>query len=93
LKATLLVDTATNAVLDGHVTTTREHDTRIAPQVVKRNVESSTVLTGDRGYDDQKPRRLARECDIRPVSSIVSSRHSTRRGTHDWTLTSIINGT
>ncbi len=33
LKTTLLVDTATNAVLDIHVTTTRKHDTQIAPQV------------------------------------------------------------
>jgi IS5 family transposase len=32
LKTTLLVDTATNAVLDIHVTTTRQHDTQIAPQ-------------------------------------------------------------
>ena len=67
LKTTLLVDTATNAVLDIHVTTTRKHDTQIAPQVVKRNAESITVLTGDKGYDDQKFRRLARDHDVRPL--------------------------
>jgi IS5 family transposase len=66
LKTTLLVDTATNAVFDIHVTTTRKHDTQIAPQVVKRNAESITVLTGDKGYDDQKLRRLARDHEIRP---------------------------
>jgi hypothetical protein len=35
LKTTLLVDTATNTVLDIQVTTTRTQDTQIAPQVVK----------------------------------------------------------
>ena len=67
LKTTLLVDTATNAVLDIHVTTTRKHDTQIAPQVVKRNAASIEVLTGDKGYDDQKLRQLARDRDIRPL--------------------------
>jgi IS5 family transposase len=51
LKMTLLVDTATNAVLDIHVTTTRKHDTQIAPQVVKRNATSIAVLTGDERYE------------------------------------------
>jgi IS5 family transposase len=67
LKTTLLVDTATNAVLDIHVTTTRKHDTQIAPQVVKRNAKTITVLAGDKGYDDQNLRRLARDHDIRPL--------------------------
>jgi IS5 family transposase len=67
LKTTPLVDTATNAVLDIHVTTTRKHDTQIAPHVVKRNAESITVLTGDKGYDDQKLRRLACDHDVRPL--------------------------
>jgi IS5 family transposase len=49
LKPTLLIDTATNAILDVHVTTTRKHDTQIAPKVVKRNVESIAVSTGDKG--------------------------------------------
>jgi IS5 family transposase len=62
-----LVDTATNAILDVHVTTTRKHDTQIALQVVKRNAESVEVLTGDKGYDDQKLRRVARDHDIRPL--------------------------
>jgi len=67
LKTTLLVDTATNAILDVHVTTTRKHDTQIAPQVVKRNADSIAVLTGDKGYDDQKLRQLARDNGIRPL--------------------------
>jgi IS5 family transposase len=54
-------------MLDVHVTTTRKHDTQIAPQVVKRNAASIEVLTGDRGYDDQKLRRLSHDHDIRPL--------------------------
>jgi IS5 family transposase len=34
---------------------------------VKRNAASIVVLTGDKGYDDQKLRRLAREHDIRQL--------------------------
>jgi len=67
LQTTLLVDTATNAVLDIRVTTTPTHDTQIAPQVVKRNGQSIAVLTGDKGYDDQTLRQLARDRDIRPL--------------------------
>ncbi|WP_256393883.1 IS5 family transposase [Natronoarchaeum rubrum] len=67
LKTTLLVNTATNAVLDIHVTTTRKHDTQIAPQVVKRNADSIGVLTGDNGYDDQNLRQLTRDHGIRPL--------------------------
>ena len=67
LKTTLLVDTATNAVLDIHVTTTRKHDTQIAPQIVKRNAASIAVLTGDKGCDDQTLRQLAHDHDIRPL--------------------------
>jgi hypothetical protein len=67
LKTTLLVDTATNAVLDIHVTTTRRHDTQVAPQVVKRNAASIAVSTGDRGYEDQKLRRLPPDNDIHSV--------------------------
>ncbi|MFB6202528.1 MAG: IS5 family transposase [Halorhabdus sp.] len=67
LKTTLLVDTATNAILDIHVTTIRKHDIQIAPQVVKRNATPISVLTGDKGYDDQKLRQLARNHDIRPL--------------------------
>lgn len=67
LKTTLLVDSATNAILYIHVTTTRKHDTQIAPRVVKRNADIIEVLTGDKGYDDQKLRQVARDHNIRPL--------------------------
>jgi hypothetical protein len=38
-----------NAVLDVHITTTRKHDTQIAPQVLSRSAERIEVLAGERG--------------------------------------------
>ena len=67
LKTTLLVDTATNTVLDVHVTTTRKHDSQLAPQVAKRNAKLIEILTGDKGYDDQNLRRLSRDIGVRPL--------------------------
>ena len=67
LKVTLLVDTRANAILDLHVTTTRKHDSGIAPSLIKRNVGNVAILLGDKGYDDQKVRVLARDAGVRPL--------------------------
>jgi len=67
LKVTLLVDTKANAIIDLHVTTTRKHDSQIAPSLIKRNTGKVEILLGDKGYDDQKIRALAREDGIRPL--------------------------
>jgi IS5 family transposase len=67
LKVTLLVDTRVNAILDLHVTTTRKHDTQIAPSLINRNTAEVEVLLGDKGYDDQQIRATARKNDIRPL--------------------------
>ncbi|QLG29932.1 IS5 family transposase (plasmid) [Halorarum halophilum] len=67
LKVTLLVDTRANALLDLHVTTIRKHDSQIAPSLIKRNTGKVAILLGDKGYDDQKIRALAREDGIRPL--------------------------
>lgn len=61
LKVTLLVDTRADAILDLHVTTTRKHDTQIAPSPITRNTDDVAILLGDKGYDDQKIRTLACE--------------------------------
>jgi IS5 family transposase len=68
LKVTLLVDTRANATLDLHVTTTRKHDSQIAPALIKRNADEVATLLGDKGYDDQKIRSLAREDGVRPLT-------------------------
>ncbi|MFC7251441.1 IS5 family transposase [Halomicroarcula sp. GCM10025324] len=67
LKVTLLVETRSNSILDVHVTTTRKHDSKIAPSLIKRNTGEVAVLLGDKGYDDQKIRALAREDGVRPL--------------------------
>jgi len=67
LKVTLLVDSKVNAIHDLHVTTTRKHDSQIAPSLIKRNPESIDILLGDKGYDDQKIRRLTHHHEIRPL--------------------------
>jgi IS5 family transposase len=67
LKVTLLVDTRANAILDLHITTTRKHDSQIAPSLIKRNTDEVETLLGDKGYDDRKIRSLARGEDVRPI--------------------------
>ncbi|WP_254523736.1 IS5 family transposase [Natrinema caseinilyticum] len=67
LKVTLLVDTRANVILDLHVTTTRKHDSQIAPTLVKRNTAEVAILLGDKGYDDEKIRTVARENGVRPL--------------------------
>jgi IS5 family transposase len=67
LKVTLLVDTRVNAILDLYVTTTRKHDTQIAPSLIKRNADDIAVLLADKGYDDKKIRALARETEVRSL--------------------------
>jgi len=67
LKVTLLVDSRANAILDLHITTTRKHDTQIGPSLINRNAAEVDVLLGDKGYDDQQIRAIARENEIRPL--------------------------
>ena len=67
LKVTLLVDAKVNAILDLHVTTTQKHDSQIAPSLIKRNPEDTDILLGDKGCDDQKIRRPARQHAVRPL--------------------------
>jgi IS5 family transposase len=67
LKVTLLVGTGANAILELHIATTRKHDTQIAPSLINRNTAEVDVLLGDKGYDDQQIRAMARENEIRPL--------------------------
>ncbi|EMA26828.1 transposase IS4 family protein [Haloarcula argentinensis DSM 12282] len=41
LKVTLLVDVWSSAIIDAHVTTTRKHDSQIAPSLIKHRAFSS----------------------------------------------------
>ena len=72
LKVTLVVDLEDLTVVDVHMTTTRKHDTKIGPQLVKRLAEyrpqeEIKVLAADKGYDDSSFREELREKDVRPL--------------------------
>jgi IS5 family transposase len=64
---TLLIDAKVNTILDLHVTTTQKHDSQIAPSLIKRNLEQIDILISDKGYHDQKIRRLARQHEVQPL--------------------------
>ncbi len=69
LKATKLVDTETNVILDLHCTTTREgSDADICKQLARRQADKLQILTADKGYDCTWLREYLREeLDLRPL--------------------------
>ena len=69
LKATKLVDTDTNVILDLHCTTTRDgSDAEICKQLARRHAGELQILTADKGYDCTWLREYLREeLDIRPL--------------------------
>jgi len=67
LKATALVDTETQAVLDVHCTTGKTHDTQLGWQVASRNAGDLHSLAADKGYDWMKLREKLREEGVRPL--------------------------
>ena len=68
-KTTFLVDTTNRTILGVHLTTGRKHDTQIAPILVGRALKNflMKILTGDKGYDDEKFRKMLRDNRILPV--------------------------
>ena len=67
LKATALVDTETQAILDVHCTTEKTHDTQLGWQVACRNAGDLHSLAADKGYDWMDLREKLREEDVRPL--------------------------
>ena len=67
LKATALVDTESQAVLDVHCTTEKTHDTQLGWQVACRNAGDLHSLAADKGYDWMDLREKLREEDVRPL--------------------------
>ena len=68
LKATKLVDTDTNVILDLHCTTTRDgSDADICKQLARRHAGELQALAADRGYDCTWLREYLREIGIRPL--------------------------
>jgi IS5 family transposase len=52
IKTTFLGDIKSLGIIDLYLTTTRKHDTQIAPRLAMRNLDAFSVLLGDKGYDD-----------------------------------------
>lgn len=67
LKTTALVDTASQAILDVHCTTTKRHDTQLGWQVARRNAGDLHSLAADKGYDWMALRENLREEGVRPL--------------------------
>ncbi len=67
LKATALVDTQTQAVLDVHCTPEKTHDTQPGWQVACRNAGDLQNLAADKGYDWMRLREKSRKEDVRPL--------------------------
>jgi IS5 family transposase len=51
VKTTGWIDCNTNTILDIHYSMKQLHDTNVAWQIVKRNIERLTVVIADKGYD------------------------------------------
>ena len=67
VKTTLLVDCSTRAILDIHCSMNLPHDTQIAWQVLKRNLNRTDTVVADKGFDWDKLRHMLRENGVRPV--------------------------
>ncbi|NHN65682.1 IS5 family transposase [Haloarcula sp. JP-Z28] len=67
LKATALVDTESQAILDIHCTTEKCHDTQLGWQVARRNAGDLASLAADKGYDWMELREKLREEGVRPL--------------------------
>ncbi|MFB6282703.1 MAG: IS5 family transposase [Halobacteria archaeon] len=83
LKISLLVDCKTNQILDLSISTKQPHDTKVAENLLKYNLEKINILTADKGYDSSKLRKELRINNIRPVIkhrefSILDKDHNAR---------------
>lgn len=67
MKTTVLTDCKTGAILDIHYSTSRPHDTQIGWQVLTRNLNRLSILTGDKGYDWADLRTKLHDNDVRPL--------------------------
>lgn len=67
LKATVLVDTASKAVLDAHLTTKWRYGTKTGPPVAFRNASDLHTLSADKEFDSQSFRNELRNDNIRPL--------------------------
>lgn len=67
MKTTVLVDCESGTILDVHSSTNRPHDTRVAWQVLARNLNRLSIITADKGYDSTDLRRFLQAHGVEPV--------------------------
>ena len=67
VKTTALIDCETGAILDIHCSMKQPHDSQIAWQMVKRNLDKLDILTADKGYDWWLLRHRLRAEGVKPV--------------------------
>lgn len=67
MKVTVLVDRATNEVIDVNCSMKQPHDSQVVWQVLTRNVDRLTTTTADKGYDRDDLREQLRDHSIKTV--------------------------
>jgi IS5 family transposase len=67
VKASVLVDCETSAILDIHCSTKQPHDTQVGWQVLVRNLDKLNVVAADKGYDWEELRTRLRAERIKPL--------------------------
>ncbi len=67
VKTTISVDCSSRAILDIHCSKNLPHDTKIARQVLTRNLGQLKTGVADKGFDWDELRHRLREEGIRPV--------------------------
>jgi IS5 family transposase len=67
VKTTALIDCKTGAILDIHCSMKQPHDSKIAWQLLTRNLDKLSILTADKGYDWELLRHKLRSEGVKPV--------------------------
>jgi IS5 family transposase len=83
LKATALVDTESQAILDVHCTTEKRHNIQFGWQVTLRNAGDIASLAADKGYDWMDLREKLGEKGVSPLIKHRESGPSIRRYARD----------
>ena len=63
-KTSLFVDVDNKMILDWDLVMSREHDSKIAQRIFKRNTLKNISCLGDKGYDSEPLHKIARENGI-----------------------------
>jgi len=67
VKTTALIDCKNSVILDIHCSMKQPHDSKIAWQLLSRNIDNLNVLTVDKGYDWELIRHKLRSEGVKPV--------------------------